>query len=118
MKVAAATPAVPGKMPPDIAAALREIGPKIEGKRTTEIYAPLHPKEPYQNVTVTRTCPTARTSATCSTSLLRLIRRRRAVSLSSSSSTAVDFLLAPSMRRTHRSTTTSGCGPRRTASWA
>ncbi len=54
MKVAAAAPAVPGKMPPDIAAALREIGAKIEGKRTTDLYAPLHPKEPYQNVTVTR----------------------------------------------------------------
>jgi hypothetical protein len=43
-----------GGMPPDIAAALREIGPRIEGQRTTALYAPLHPKEPYQNVSVTR----------------------------------------------------------------
>jgi acetyl esterase/lipase len=41
-------------IPPDIAAALRDIGPKIEGRRTTELYAPLQPKEPYQNVTLTR----------------------------------------------------------------
>jgi triacylglycerol lipase len=54
LKVASAAPAVPGKMPPDIAAALREIGPKIEGRKTTELYAPLQPKEPYPNVTLTR----------------------------------------------------------------
>ena len=54
LKLASAAPAVPGKMPPDIAAALREIGPKIEGRRTTELYAALQPKEPYQNVTLTR----------------------------------------------------------------
>ncbi len=54
MRVAAAAPAVPGKMPPDIAAALREIGPKIEGRSTAELYAPLQQKEPYQNVTLTR----------------------------------------------------------------
>jgi acetyl esterase/lipase len=41
-------------IPADIAAALREIGPKIEGRRTTELYAPLQPKEPYQNVSLTR----------------------------------------------------------------
>jgi triacylglycerol lipase len=41
-------------IPPDIAAALREIGPKIDGRRTTELYAPLQPKEPYQNVWVRR----------------------------------------------------------------
>jgi acetyl esterase/lipase len=51
MKVAVAAP---GKMPPDIAAALREIGPKIDGRKTGELYAPLQPKEPYPNVTVTR----------------------------------------------------------------
>jgi triacylglycerol lipase len=51
MKVAAAAP--PG-MPPDIAAALREIGPKIDGRETGELYAPLQQKEPYQNVTLTR----------------------------------------------------------------
>ena len=43
-----------GKVPPQLAAALREIGPKIDGRRTSELYAPLQPKEPYQNVTVTR----------------------------------------------------------------
>lgn len=37
-----------------IVAALHEIGPKIDGKRTGELYAPLQPKEPYQNVTLTR----------------------------------------------------------------
>ena len=43
-----------GKVPPDLAAALREIGPKIDGRRTTELYAPLQQKEPYQNVVLTR----------------------------------------------------------------
>jgi triacylglycerol lipase len=47
-------PNTTGKMPLEIAAALREIGPKIDGRRTTELYAPLHPKEPYQNVSLTR----------------------------------------------------------------
>lgn len=46
--------AAPVGMPPAIAAALREIGPKIDGARTTELYAPLQPKEPYQGVTLTR----------------------------------------------------------------
>jgi acetyl esterase/lipase len=50
---AAAASAPPG-MPPEIAVALREIGPKIEGRRTAELYAPLQPKEPYQNVSLTR----------------------------------------------------------------
>ncbi len=54
LKMTAATPAVPGQMPPDIAAALREIGPKIEGAKTAALYAPLQPKEPYPNVTLTR----------------------------------------------------------------
>jgi triacylglycerol lipase len=53
---AAATPAPMG-MPPRIAAALREIGPKIDGARTTELYAPLQPKEPYQGVVLTRDVP-------------------------------------------------------------
>ncbi|MEJ0039766.1 MAG: nuclear transport factor 2 family protein [Gammaproteobacteria bacterium] len=51
MKVAVAAP---GKMPPDIAAAVREIGAKIDGRKTGELYAPLQPKEPYRNVTLTR----------------------------------------------------------------
>jgi triacylglycerol lipase len=54
LKVAAAAPAVPGKMPPDIAAALREIGPKIDGRKTAELYTPLQQKEPYRNVMLTR----------------------------------------------------------------
>jgi acetyl esterase/lipase len=41
-------------MPPQVAAALREIGPRIEGRRTAELYAPLQPKEPYENVSLTR----------------------------------------------------------------
>jgi triacylglycerol lipase len=43
-----------GKVPPDLVAALREIGPVIDGKRTTALYAPLQPREPYENVSVTR----------------------------------------------------------------
>jgi acetyl esterase/lipase len=41
-------------MAPEIEAALREIGPKIEGQKTTAIYAPLFPSEPYSGVAVTR----------------------------------------------------------------
>ncbi|HEU4626738.1 MAG TPA: nuclear transport factor 2 family protein [Steroidobacteraceae bacterium] len=37
-----------------IAAAIRAIGPIIDGKRTGELYAPLQPKEPYENVSLTR----------------------------------------------------------------
>jgi acetyl esterase/lipase len=44
----------PAGMPPEIAAALREIGPRIEGPKTAALYAPLQPKEPYQNVKVAR----------------------------------------------------------------
>ena len=53
MKLASAAPPS-GKIPPDIAAALREIGAKIDGRKTGELYTPLQPKEPYPNVTVTR----------------------------------------------------------------
>ncbi len=45
---------VPVGMPPRIAAVLREIGPKIEGARTTELYVPLQPKEPYHGVALFR----------------------------------------------------------------
>jgi len=41
-------------MPLKTAAELRDIGAKIEGPRTTALYAPLLPKEPYQGVAVTR----------------------------------------------------------------
>jgi acetyl esterase/lipase len=47
------TPAPVG-MPPRIAAALRGIGPKIDGVRTTDLYAPLQPKEPYYGVALYR----------------------------------------------------------------
>jgi triacylglycerol lipase len=43
-----------GHVPPAIAAVLRAIGPKIDARGTTALYAPLQPKEPYPNVSVTR----------------------------------------------------------------
>jgi triacylglycerol lipase len=43
-----------GGMPPEIAAELRAIGARIEPVRTGELYAPLHPKEPYPWLAVTR----------------------------------------------------------------
>jgi triacylglycerol lipase len=43
-----------GGIPPAIAATLHEIGPKIEGQRTTALYAPLFPKEPYPGVLLKR----------------------------------------------------------------
>jgi acetyl esterase/lipase len=45
---------VPDGMPPAIAAALREIGPKIDGLKTGALYAPLQPTEPYAAVALTR----------------------------------------------------------------
>ncbi len=41
-------------MPPEIATELRSIGARIETQRTAELYAPLHPKEPYPWLAVTR----------------------------------------------------------------
>jgi triacylglycerol lipase len=41
-------------MPASIAAALREIGPRIDGAKTTPLYAPLQAREPYAGVTVQR----------------------------------------------------------------
>jgi acetyl esterase/lipase len=41
-------------MPPSIAEELRAIGPQIDPQRTTAIYAPLQPAEPYAGVSVTR----------------------------------------------------------------
>ena len=41
-------------MPEDIAGELRTIGARIETQRTAELYTPLHPKEPYAWLTVTR----------------------------------------------------------------
>jgi len=41
-------------MPPDIATALRAIGPVINPPQTAALYAPLQPREPYTNATVTR----------------------------------------------------------------
>jgi acetyl esterase/lipase len=47
------TPSFKG-MPADIAAALREIGPRIETQRTAELYVPLLAKEPGADVVVAR----------------------------------------------------------------
>jgi triacylglycerol lipase len=41
-------------MPPAIAAALREIGPRIDGLKTGALYAPLQPREPYAGVNLKR----------------------------------------------------------------
>jgi acetyl esterase/lipase len=41
-------------MPPELAAALRAIGARIETQRTAELYAPLQPQEPYAWLAVTR----------------------------------------------------------------
>jgi triacylglycerol lipase len=46
--------AVPEGMPPAVAAALREIGPKIDGLKTGALYAPLQPREPYAGVSLSR----------------------------------------------------------------
>src|SRR6185437_999660 len=46
--------ATPVGMPPRIAVALRDIGPKIDGPRTTGLYAPLQPSEPYHGVALFR----------------------------------------------------------------
>jgi triacylglycerol lipase len=43
-----------GGMPAEIETELRAIGARIEGQKTSEIYAPLQPKEPYSWVSVTR----------------------------------------------------------------
>jgi triacylglycerol lipase len=43
-----------GGMPAEIETELRAIGPRIETQRTGELYAPLHPKEPYAWVKVER----------------------------------------------------------------
>lgn len=48
------TGAALGAMPADVAAQLREIGARIEAQKTGEIYAPLHPKEPYAWAKVAR----------------------------------------------------------------
>lgn len=41
-------------MPADIAAKIRAIGPVIDPPATASLYAPLHPREPYAGVKVTR----------------------------------------------------------------
>jgi acetyl esterase/lipase len=53
-EVVAAMAASERGMPPTIAAALREIGPKIDGPRTAALYAPLQGSEPYSDVNVAR----------------------------------------------------------------
>jgi acetyl esterase/lipase len=52
--VVAAMAASEGGMPAAIAAALREIGPKVDGPRTAALYTPLLPSEPYAGVNVVR----------------------------------------------------------------
>ena len=52
--VPAARAQATGGMPASIAAALREIGPRIDGAKTTPLYAPLQAREPYAGVTVQR----------------------------------------------------------------
>jgi acetyl esterase/lipase len=54
LKLAQAAASAPPGMPPEVAAGLREIGAKIDGRRTSELYAPLHPKEPYDNIALNR----------------------------------------------------------------
>ena len=44
----------PAGMPAGIAAALRDIGPKVDGLKTAPLYAPLQPTEPYGGVTLVR----------------------------------------------------------------
>ena len=41
-------------MPDDIAAKVKEIGRVIDPPKTAPLYVPLHPKEPYEGVKVTR----------------------------------------------------------------
>ena len=43
-----------GTMPADIAAKIRAIGPVIDPPATAAVYTPLHPREPYAGVKVTR----------------------------------------------------------------
>ena len=53
-EVVTAMAASEGGMPPSIAAALREIGPKIDGPRTAALYTPLLASEPHVGVNVAR----------------------------------------------------------------
>jgi acetyl esterase/lipase len=53
-QVIAAMAASESGMPAGIAAALREIGPKVDGPKTAALYEPLQAKEPYQGVAVAR----------------------------------------------------------------
>jgi triacylglycerol lipase len=52
--IVAALAAGEGGMPPAIAAALREIGQKVDGPRTAALYTRLQPAEPYAGVSVVR----------------------------------------------------------------
>lgn len=47
-------PAVDFGMPPELAAELEAIGARIEAQKTGELYAPLHPKEPYPWLSLSR----------------------------------------------------------------
>jgi acetyl esterase/lipase len=48
------TEALAGETPPEIAAAVKQIGPIIDPPATAALFAPLQKKEPYAGVTVTR----------------------------------------------------------------
>ena len=48
------TEALAGETPPEIAAAVKQIGPVIDPPATAALFAPLQKKEPYAGVTVTR----------------------------------------------------------------
>jgi len=48
------TQALAGETPPEIAAAVKQIGPVIDPPATAALFAPLQKKEPYAGVTVTR----------------------------------------------------------------
>jgi len=52
--LAACASAPQNRMPPEIAAQVKAIGPVIDPPKTAPLYAPLQPKEPYSGVRVTR----------------------------------------------------------------
>jgi triacylglycerol lipase len=49
-----ASPGLAEGVPPEVAAALRQIGPAIDPPATARLYAPLQPREPFAGVAVTR----------------------------------------------------------------
>ena len=78
--------------------------------RTTELYAPLQPKEPYQNVTVTRDVSYGPHERHVLDVFVSPDTTAKSASPWSCSFTAAGSRAARSARPTRRSTTTSGCG--------